>query len=119
MLSAYAGALIFLGLGAVVGAALVILPALVAPLRPREAKGVPYESGMDPVGSTRERFSVKFYQIAMLFVVLDVDLALMYPWVVQAKPLGWMGLVAITGFVAVLAIGYLYVWRKGLLAWDK
>ncbi|MGQ9864040.1 MAG: NADH-quinone oxidoreductase subunit A [Bacteroidia bacterium] len=119
MLSAYAGALILLGLGALVGVALVILPILVAPSRPREAKGIPYESGMDPVGSTRERFSVKFYQIAMLFVVLDVDLALMYPWVVQAKPLGFMGLIAMGGFVLVLGIGYLYVWRKGLLAWDK
>jgi NADH-quinone oxidoreductase subunit A len=73
---------------------------------------------MPPVGSARERFSVKFYIIAMLFIVFDIEVVFMYPWAVMFKRLGMFGFVEMGVFILILLVGYVYVWKKGALEWE-
>ncbi len=100
---------------------------LIAPRRKTPVKLMPYESGMDPVGDARQRFDVKFYLIAILFLVFDVELLFLYPWAVSAYREGGATvlpaelrlevLVVIFVFLATLALGYIYAWRKGVFQW--
>ncbi|MDH3999120.1 MAG: NADH-quinone oxidoreductase subunit A [Desulfuromonadales bacterium] len=78
----------------------------------------PYECGMPPVGSARERFSIKFYIIAMLFIVFDIEVVFMYPWAVMFKRLGLFGFAEMGVFILILLVGYIYVWKKGALEWE-
>ena len=73
---------------------------------------------MPPVGSARERFSVKFYIIAMLFIVFDIEVVFMYPWAVMFKKLGLFGFIEMGVFILILLVGYAYVWKKGALEWE-
>jgi len=88
------------------------------PSRPSEEKLSTYESGMEPIRSARERFSVKFYMVAMLFIVFDIEVVFLYPWAVSFRQLGVSGFVTMFAFIAVLLVGLFYVWRKGALEWD-
>ena len=97
---------------------LLVLSHLVSPQRPTPLKASPYESGMPPLGDTRERFSVKFYLIAMLFIIFDIETVFMIPWGVAFRQLGLLGLVEMAVFVAVLLVGYVYAWKRGALQWD-
>ena len=80
-------------------------------------KGMPYESGIVPTGDARQRFSVKFYLVAMLFIVFDIEIAFMYPWAVRFRELGAGGFLEMLVFIAVLLVGYVYILRKGALEW--
>jgi NADH-quinone oxidoreductase subunit A len=91
---------------------------LFAPRRMTPRKGEAFECGNPASGTARERFPVKFYMTAILFIVFDVEVVFLYPWAVQFRQLGWFGFVEMLVFVAVLAIALLYVWRKGALEWD-
>jgi NADH-quinone oxidoreductase subunit A len=89
--------------------------------RPTPAKVAPYESGMPVLGDARERFSVKFYLVAMLFIIFDIETVFMIPWAVAFRQLGDMaGLLIIEMFVfiVILAVGYVYIWKRGALQWD-
>ena len=86
--------------------------------RPTPAKGAAYESGMTPLGDTRDRFSVKFYIVAMLFIVFDIETIFFLPWAVIFRELGLFGLIEMFVFVGVLAVGLAYAWKKGTLEWD-
>lgn len=77
-----------------------------------------YECGMEPVKTARERFSVKFYMIAMLFIVFDIEIVFMYPWAVQFRQLGAVGLAAMLLFMLLLFAGFIYVYKKGALEWE-
>jgi NADH-quinone oxidoreductase subunit A len=88
------------------------------PRRPSEEKLSTYESGMEPVRSARERFSVKFYLVAMLFLLFDIEVVFMYPWAVKFRELGVAGFVEMLIFIGVLLVGLLYVWKKGALRWQ-
>jgi len=77
-----------------------------------------YESGMEPVSSVKERHSVKFYLVAMLFILFDIEIVFMYPWAVQFKQLGTQGFVAMILFMVLLFAGFIYIVRKGALEWD-
>lgn len=90
----------------------------IGPKKPTAEKLSTYESGMEPVKTARERFSVKFYLVAMLFIVFDIEIVFMYPWAVKFKELGVFGFVEMVVFIAILVVGFLYVWRKGALKWD-
>ena len=114
----YAGFLIILAIGLALGLVLPILARIVGPLRPKAVKLMPYESGMDPVGSARERFSVKFYLVAMLFIIFDIEVIFMYPWAVQFKQLGLLAFIDMLVFVVILFVGYIYLIKKGGLKWD-
>ena len=88
------------------------------PRRETPEKSMPYESGMIPLGDTRARFSVKFYMVAISFIVFDLETIFLVPWAVRVRELGWGPFVAVLLFVAVLAVGLVYEWKKGGLEWD-
>ena len=81
-------------------------------------KLMPYECGIDPIGSARERFSVKFYLIAMLFVIFDIEVVFLYPWAVAFKSLKLFGFIEMLVFIGILLVCYLYIWKRGGLEWD-
>jgi NADH-quinone oxidoreductase subunit A len=81
-------------------------------------KDTPYESGMAPVGSARERFSVKFYLVGMIFILFDIEAVFLYPWAVVYRQLGLFGFFEMFIFVALVLVGFFYVWKKGALDWS-
>jgi NADH-quinone oxidoreductase subunit A len=99
------------------GVVTIILSHLLGPHRPTPEKLAPYECGVPPVGDARERQSVKFYLVAMVFLLFDIEVAFLYPWAMALRDLGWVGYVQIVLFTAVLVAGYAYIWRKGVLDW--
>ena len=115
---------IFLILLAFVLANAVLILALshfAAPRRPTAVKGMPYESGMPPIGGARERFSIKFYLVAMLFIIFDIETVFMIPWAVafrQLTDISGLLIIEMFIFVAVLGVGYVYIWKRGALQWD-
>ena len=109
--------LIMIALGAGFALVSVILSSLLGPRKPSPEKSAPYECGMPPVGDARERQSVKFYLVAMIFLLFDIEVAFLYPWAMALRDLGWGGFVQVLLFMALLFAGYVYVWRKGALDW--
>ena len=95
------------------------LSVLLGPRNPTPEKLAPYECGMPAVGDARERQSVKFYLVAMIFLLFDIEVAFLYPWAVSLRDLGWSGFVQIVTFSLILLVGYVYVWRKGVLDWGS
>jgi len=87
--------------------------------RPTEAKLSPYECGSTPVGDARGSFSVSFYLVGMLFILFDVEAVFLYPWAVVYKSLRWSGFIEMFLYIAVLLAGYIYVWKKGALDWNR
>src|SRR5215212_8509626 len=134
MSSDYVAAAIAIGAG--VGMALLLTAAAkyLGPSRPTKAKAIPYEAGSDVIGSPRARFSVKFYQVAILFLVFDIEAAFMYPWAVNYNalsckgPLGpggacaagvsFFGLGGVIVFMGILVVALAYVWRKRAVGWE-
>jgi NADH-quinone oxidoreductase subunit A len=108
---------IMITLGVIFGIVLVNINKWIGPSNPSEEKLSTYESGMEPVKTARERFSVKFYLVAMIFIVFDIEIVFMYPWAVQFRELGMFGLVEMLVFIGILLVGFLYIWRKGALEW--
>jgi len=111
--------LIMIALGAGFALFSVLLSNVLGPRRPTAEKSAPYECGMPPVGDARERQSVKFYLVAMIFLLFDIEVAFLYPWAMALRDLGWNGFVQVLLFMALLLAGYLYVWRKGALDWGN
>ena len=89
-----------------------------SPHRPTPLKASPYESGMPPLGDTHERFSVRFYMVAMLFIIFDIETVFMIPWGVAFRQLGLFGLIEMIIFVIILLVGYVYAWKRGALDWE-
>jgi NADH-quinone oxidoreductase subunit A len=118
MSGAYLPLLLLFGVALVTAVGMVVLTQILNPRRPTPQKEMPYESGMIPLGDTRARFSVKFYMVAISFIVFDLETIFLIPWAVQARALGWGAFLAMTMFVIVLAVGLLYEWKKGGLEWD-
>ncbi len=118
----YLGFAVTLVLALVVGLALPTLAQFVGPSRRKDLKLLPYESGMDPVGSARDRFSIKFYLVAMLFIVFDIELVFMYPWAVNytqlTQEMGLYPFMEMLVFVTILFVGYIYLWKKEAFKWD-
>jgi NADH-quinone oxidoreductase subunit A len=85
--------------------------------RPTPAKSETYECGVPPIGNARERFPIKFFLVCLLFILLDVDAAFLYPWALVVRELGLFGLIEMTTFVGVLGAGFVYAWRSGALDW--
>jgi NADH-quinone oxidoreductase subunit A len=111
--------LIMLGLGAGFGAFNILLSSLLGPRKPTPEKMAPYECGMPPVGDARDRHPVKFYLVAMIFLLFDIEVAFLYPFAMALRQLGWMGFVQVVLFMTLLLAGYVYVWRKGALDWGN
>jgi len=114
----YLPLLLLIGFVIVNAVGMLVLSALVSPQRPTPLKLQPYESGMPPLGSTRERFSVKFYLVAMLFIIFDIETVFMIPWSVSFRQLGLFGLVEMVVFIVILLVGFIYAWKRGALEWE-
>ena len=110
--------LIMIGLGAGFAGGSVLLSQFVGPRKPTPEKMAPYECGMPPVGDARERQSVKFYLVAMIFLLFDIEVAFLYPWAIAFRELGMAGYLQLVTFLALLSTGYIYVWRKGVFDWS-
>jgi NADH-quinone oxidoreductase subunit A len=114
----YLPILIMIGLGAGFAGGSVALSQLLGPRKPTPEKESPYECGMPSVGDARERQSVKFYLVAMIFLLFDIEIAVLYPWALAFRELGMVGFLQILTFFALLVTGYIYVWRKGAFDWS-
>jgi NADH-quinone oxidoreductase subunit A len=100
-----------------IGVTMLFVQKLFQPSKPNPIKLVPYESGMPPIGEANQRYTVRYYVIAMLFVVFDIEAVFFYPWAVAFNAIGWYGLVEMILFIALLLVAYVYAWRKGALDW--
>jgi len=109
--------LIMIVLGAGFAAFNIALGYFVGPRRPTAEKLAPYECGMPPVGDARERHPVKFYLVAMIFLLFDIEIAFLYPWALALRELRWAGFIQLIVFFLILLTGYVYVWRKGIFNW--
>ena len=113
----YAPVGIFLAIAALLALAFCTVPGVLAQRRPNAVKSEAYECGVEPTSDVSGRFPVRFYLIAMLFVIFDVEAASFYPWAVEMRALRTFGLLEMVVFVIVLGIGYAYVWRRGGFQW--
>ena len=118
MLGAYLPILVLVIIAVCFGMGSLVFSTLIGQKKPSKIKLAPYECGCEPVGSARERFSIKFYLIAMLFILFDIEAVFLYPWSVIFKRLGMFGLMEMGVFIAILFVGYVYVWKKGALEWE-
>ncbi len=118
MSQAYLPILILFGVSVVNAVGMVVASQILNPRRATPQKDMPYESGMIPLGDTRARFSVKFYMVAISFIIFDLEAIFLIPWAVEMRALGWEGFVAVSIFVMVLVVGFVYEWKKGGLDWE-
>jgi len=117
MLGVYIPILIFIVVAALIPVLALTLGRLLRPFRPDQGKLAPYECGVEPEGDARERFSVRFYIIAILFVIFDVETIFLFPWAVNYDRLALFGFIEMLVFLGILIVGYFYVWKKGALEW--
>jgi NADH-quinone oxidoreductase subunit A len=118
MLGAYLPILLLVLVAVGFGLCSLVFSSLIGPKKYSALKLSPYECGCEPVGTARERFSIKFYLIAMLFILFDIEAVFLYPWAILYKKLGVFGLVEMGVFIVILLVGYIYVWKKGALEWE-
>ncbi|SMO34490.1 NADH-quinone oxidoreductase subunit A [Gracilimonas mengyeensis] len=118
MLENYFPILILAVVAVVLALAFLVLSIVLGPFRPNKTKLNPYESGMDPVGEARDRYSISFYLVAMEFIVFDLEVVFIYPWAVRYLELGFGTFMAMTAFIVILFVGLLYTLKKGTLDWD-
>jgi NADH-quinone oxidoreductase subunit A len=114
----YTPILIILALGFAVPVILMALASRTGPRQPSQRKMTPFECGVEAVGDTRHRFSVKFFLVALLFIIFDIEAVFIYPWAVLFRELGIFGFIEMTVFLFILLLGLFYVWRKGALEWE-
>ena len=122
-LADYVPLLVLMVIAVVLASALVGMSWILGPKKPSAAKLAPYECGVTPVGSARERFPVKFYLIAMLFIIFDIETVFLYPWAVtftrwNTHSLQIFSLSEMVVFIVILFVGYIYVWQKGAFEWE-
>ncbi|MBS1902085.1 MAG: NADH-quinone oxidoreductase subunit A [Bacteroidetes bacterium] len=117
-MSNYIPIVLMIGIAVIFGTIMANLSKWIGPKRPNREKLSVYESGMKPIGSTRERVSVKYYIVAMLFIIFDIEIVFLYPWAVTFGKLGAFALWEMFLFIALLFIGYIYIVKKGALEWD-
>jgi NADH-quinone oxidoreductase subunit A len=121
MLTQYLPFAILFVVAAAFAAGALILSRVLGPRNPNPDKMDPYESGMAPIGGTRGRFPIRFYLVALLFILFDIEIIFLYPWAViflSSPASKWFLFAEIAAFIAVLAVGYIYIWRKGALDWE-
>ncbi len=117
-LNDYVPLMMMILVGLIFGVSNIFLAEWLGPRKSTRAKLSTYESGMEPIKTARERFAVKFYLVAMMFILFDIEVVFMYPWAVQFKELGMYGFTAMILFMVLLFSGYIYVIKKGALRWD-
>ena len=115
----YIGFVLTFFLALAVAGLMLGLQAVLGPRKPNPVKAEPFECGVMPFGLPHGNFSVKFYLVAMLFILFDVEIVWFFPWAVVLKTLGWTALVEMFFFAAVLVLGFAYAWKKGALEWER
>ncbi|MGB7817091.1 MAG: NADH-quinone oxidoreductase subunit A [Methylotenera sp.] len=118
MLENYFPILLFIFVGLAVGVVPLVLGKLVSPNKPDSEKNSPYECGFEAFEDARMKFDVRYYLVAILFILFDLEIAFLFPWAVVLKEIGLFGFVAMLVFLGVLVVGFIYEWVKGALEWD-
>jgi NADH-quinone oxidoreductase subunit A len=118
MLQEYLPILVFLGVATGLGVLLLALGFLIGKGRKDEEKLSPYECGFEAFDDSRMKFDVRYYLVAILFIIFDLEIAFLFPWAVSLDVVGKFGLLSMALFVAILVVGFIYEWKKGALEWD-
>ncbi len=117
-LQQYFPVLLFIAVGILIGFALLAAGALIGPHRPDSQKLSPYECGFETFGDARMKFDVRYYLVAILFILFDLEIAFLFPWAIANSAVGMVGFVTVMVFLAVLTVGFIYEWKKGALDWE-
>jgi len=118
VLENYLPILVFLVIGGVMGVAVGTIGYLLGPSRPDSEKGSPYECGFEAFEDSRMKFDVRYYLVAILFIIFDLEIVFLFPWAVVLDQIGMLGFVAMMVFLGILVIGFIYEWKKGALEWE-
>ena len=118
LLSQYLPILVFLAIAGALSVVIVLASYIVAPQRPDSEKLSPYECGFDPFSDARAKFDVRFYLVAILFIIFDLEVAFLFPWAVTLGRIGVFGFWSMVVFLAILTVGFVYEWKKGGLEWE-
>jgi NADH-quinone oxidoreductase subunit A len=118
MLDNYIPVLIFIVIGLGLGTVMIMMGAMLGPNRPDSAKQSPYECGFEAFEDSRMKFDVRYYLVAILFIIFDLEIAFLFPWAVILDEIGMFGFLAMMVFLGVLVVGFIYEWRKGALEWE-
>jgi len=118
MLEQYFPVLLFILIGVAIGVAMLVMGSLVSPNRPDPQKLAPYECGFEAFEDARMKFDVRYYLIAILFILFDLEIAFLFPWAVVLPDIGIFGFWSMMIFLAILIIGFIYEWKKGALEWE-
>ena len=118
MIEQYFPILVFLVIGALCGVVPLTLGALLGPHRPNLRKDSPYECGFEPFGNARMKFDVRFYLVAILFIIFDLEIVFLFPFAIAFDAIGPQGFWAMGFFLALLSVGFIYEWKKGALEWE-
>lgn len=118
VVASYFPILVFLAIAAVLAVVMVLIPMLIGRQKPDAAKDSPYECGFEAFGDARGKFDVRFYLVAILFIIFDLEVAFLFPWAASLKEIGAIGFWSMMGFLFVLTVGFIYEWKKGALEWE-
>jgi len=118
MLTNYLPVLIFLIIGFAMGVVMLALGFILGPRRPDAEKASPYECGFEAFEDARMKFDVRYYLVAILFIIFDLEIAFLFPWGVALDQIGWAGFWAMMIFLGLLTVGFIYEWKKGALEWE-
>ena len=122
MLASYFPVLLFLAIGTAVGVGAIVSSGVLARLsgvqNPDSEKLSPYECGFEAFEDARMKFDVRYYLVAILFILFDLEIAFLFPWAIVLQDIGWFGLVAMLVFLGILVVGFIYEWKKGALEWE-
>ena len=109
---------LFLGVSTVIGLSLLVLGSILGPRKPGSEKLSPYECGFEAFEDARMKFDVRYYLVAILFIIFDLEIAFMFPWAVVLDELGWAAVASMGLFLGLLVVGFIYEWKKGALEWE-
>jgi len=114
----YVAIALMIGLATLIALIAIGLGGLFGPKKESKEKSMPYESGMNPYGEGTRRMPIRFYLIAVLFILFDIEVIFFLPWAITFRQLGWFGLIEMIVFIVILLVGYVYAWKKGALEWE-
>jgi NADH-quinone oxidoreductase subunit A len=117
-LDSYLPVLLFILVGLIIGAAPMLMGALLGPHKPDPEKLSPYECGFEAFEDARMKFDVRYYLVAILFILFDLEIAFLFPWAVVLQEIGFFGFMAMMVFLGILVVGFIYEWKKGALEWE-
>jgi len=118
MLNNYIPILIFMAVALIMGIAFVVIGRVLGPHRPDAEKNSPYECGFEAFEDSRMKFDVRYYLVAILFIIFDLEIAFLFPWAVALNEVGMLGFIAMMLFLGILVVGFIYEWKKGALEWE-